>query len=478
MNKNSLSGGLLEIYNRKFGELDLFKIKPWEVEIGQQMVLRPLEEIRAVETGLFDARLAKFEYDAIKDKVFTVTENMLGLIELHRKTVVTVNDINICLFMLQYADASCEKPMESDKVYSIKQIKKHQSVMEEMKSKVDRKRLQKLLSVSASAYGEKNFVSSDKLEEYLDLWAYAKYEYYLLFGNQLSIEASVEQPMTKKEMISLLVDLKVKYPKYGPWIDMFDASDYVSNSIGYVSSSVFKYASYCSTGMKLSGFFSKLLNDKDFDLDLSKVLQNKFVKGFVTISIDPYDYLTSSINQHDWRSCHRITDGEWGTGSLSYLLDHATLVAYKHSGKQYDYDLFGFKFSGNSKSFRQCIYFDKSSCNMLFGRTYPSASRADDIVCETVRELLFRQIENYFDLCEPQKWLERNNYMEGSYEDICELHYSDIENGYDFRWARLLNSKPDIAEFEVGFDVPCLLCGDDVTSSGPNGLCSCCDIED
>lgn len=475
MRKEDVSSSLLEIYNREIGGLDLFKIKPWEIEVGQRITLRPLDELKQVETGLFGPCISKFVYDNIKNEVFTVTEKMATLVNVHRKIILNHHGVDLSLFMFEYTDKEPRKPKpESDVVYSITQQKKYNEIMEEMKSKVDKKRLQRMLSISASSHDHKNFVAADVVEQYLDLWAYQKYEYYILFGNKLSIEIPIEQPMTKKQMREILIDLKMKYPKYAPWINMFETEDYVLNSVGYVSSNVSSYVDYCKTGMKLSGFFSKLFKDEQFDLDLSKVLQNKLVKGFITISIDPYDYLTSSINKHDWRSCHRITDGEWGTGSLSYLLDDATLIAYKHSGKEYDYDFFGFKFSGNSKTFRQCIYFDKASCNMIFGRTYPSNSN-DDIVCQTVKTLLFNQVEQHFNLEKDQEWLVMRDDMEGEYEDVCELHYSDVENDYPYTFARLLNSKRQVADFKVGYNVPCLICGDDVHSSGPNGLCCDCD---
>ena len=93
------------------------------------------------------------------------------------------------------------------------------------------------------------------------------------------------------------------------------------------------------SGMKTSKFLSQLLDDQKFDIELSKIMQNRKNTGKIAISINPIDYLMSSVNKYNWSTCHRIFSGsELKYGTFAYMIDDSTIISYIHNGKKQLYD--------------------------------------------------------------------------------------------------------------------------------------------
>lgn len=59
----------------------------------------------------------------------------------------------------------------------------------------------------------------------------------------------------------------------------------------------------------------------------SDLVSNLARKMYYVISVNPLDYLAMS-NGVSWHSCHRITDGGWKGGTLSYMLDETSIITY------------------------------------------------------------------------------------------------------------------------------------------------------
>lgn len=270
-------------------------------------------------------------------------------------------------------------------------------------------------------------------------------------------------------------DLCKRFPKYAIYIMGLKTSYFITNKIDTNQlPDYFKYGKkfFSGQGMKLSKFFSKFLQDNEFDIELSKILQNKEVTTTIYLSIDPYDYLTSSLNKHKWKSCHRITTGDWGTGSVSYMLDDATIVSYRAKrDTDYSYNYWGFKFKGNSKLYRQIIYFSKDNSSMLFSKQYPSENKH---FSEAIRHFLESTVANYLSV--DNEWTLYQNAYEGKYIDVSSLHYSDIKNDAEFVFSKLTNGNNTASLWEVGAkNTPCLKgCGGTVKESGESMLCCKC----
>lgn len=478
------------LYNKKSNKgIEVYEIKPWEVSVGDVLKLRGKEVLKELEEeSLIPAHWMEELHTYFEENLNTlvVTEDIYDNI-VYNRSVIHSHLFNeeedlywyFSLPMLMFAEPKVvketeEEKKEEDPIYSVKAPLKDPKIIQEMIKKVDKKRLKNLLSISAS-YGEnlRHIVSNEVVDEYLYLWANAKYEFYLLFNKELSISKDVDLEVTEEEMRALKRDLANDFPKYGTYVENMPTQYFISNEVNRLYDSCFSYAQqfFTGKGMKLSKFYSQFLQDTKFDIELSKVLQNKKVLGSVFLSIDPYDYLTSSINQHGWKSCHRITEGEYATGSLSYMLDETTIVSFRaKKDKEFSYNFWGIKFKGNSKLHRQLVYFDKKTCSIIFGRQYPNDNEQ---LSKEVRGLLEERVSEYLGV--NNTWKVFKNKHDGSFTDISRLHYSDVKNDFDFKFVRLSDSRKDVAEWEVGCDVPCLCgCGEKVERPGERALCKSC----
>lgn len=479
------------LYNKEINGIQVYEVKPWEVMVGDVLklrdkeVLQKLEEEQAIPAHWFEELHTYFEEEV---HTITITEEIYNEILYNRGVIYShLFDVEADMYwhfslpMLTFVTPKEVEVVEEEEkveppIYSIEVEEKDPRIIEEMIKKVDKRRLKNLLNISASL-GEsmRCIVSNEMVDKYLNLWANAKYEFYLLFNRELTMTKEIDLEITKEEMRILKKDLCRAFPRYALYVDNTPTEYFISNEISstYLPSEYSTYANtfFSGKGMKLSKFFSQFLQDNSFDIELSKVMQNKQVKGSIFLSIDPYDYLTSSINQHDWKSCHRITDGEWGTGSVSYLLDKTTIVSYRAKAEdEFEYNFWGFKFKGNSKLYRQLIYFDKSSCSIIFGRRYPNKNEQ---LSKEIRYLLEDRVAEYLGV--DSSWKVYNNRYDGEFTDVCDLHYSDVKNDFEFKFARLSDSRAEVANWEVGSLVPCLCgCGEYVEERGERALCFSC----
>lgn len=312
--------------------------------------------------------------------------------------------VNVKVEYLQY---SIEKTKdEKEELRTVSLIREFtDDDVKEMISKVDIERLRKQFQAAGSVGKKPITVTDEMLFFYLEKWAVNKMPYYLMFGRNLTIQKHIEYDMEENEMSCLVNELVRKYPKYALNITRIPPKFFVSNTMPEIPEFSTYFPEY-KKGMKVSKFFS-LFKDKEFDEDISITMQERTVKGFLTISIDPYDYMTHAISMHGWGSCHSIFSCH-PTASFMFMIDPANLVAYKHNGKDYTYQngiysdagsmkRFDFKkntFVGNSKSFRQMICVDPNSCSMIFGREYPKRTTSDDLR-KQVREMLESTIADY-----------------------------------------------------------------------------------
>lgn len=393
-----------------------------------------------------------------------------------------------------------EKPCEGSKrVVSIRVKDKDKDILAEMISKVDVDRIKKIMAISM---GRGRKPSQDMVDWFMVEWAKHKYEYYLAFGRNLAISAPISFKIDDNEMSGSVMELYRKFPKYAATIDLVAQNGmhyFIDNKCPRVGLFDRYFTDFYKPGMNLSKFFSRLCQDPAFDLEFSKVLENREVKGSVVVSIDPYDYLTSAMTMHDWSSCHRF-DGDMPGGVYSYAVDDATIVAYRDNGKVYHYDKGYCKglaydygknaFEGNSKSWRQMIYFDKDTCSMIFGREYPQKKIIDGVI-DKVREIIEEAVANYAGI--PNSW---DNYGDlkdiaskkyfgdhAIYRDATLHHYSDIGE-----WTSLKRNYPEIrktlispantdmskAQIVVGGEMRCLMCGKKISDGSHYVLCGNC----
>lgn len=142
-------------------------------------------------------------------------------------------------------------------------------------------------------------------------------------------------------------------------------------------------------GMKLSKavgkYFTGLYDASEIDVvqtEISMLIQQNCIRGKLCLSVHPLDFLSSSENNHNWRSCHAL-DGDYRAGNMSYMLDNCTVMAYLKSDKP-DGPLprFPSDVPWNDKKWRCLFHFDFNRGIVWAGRQYPFSTKValDNVV--------------------------------------------------------------------------------------------------
>ena len=448
------------------------------IKIGDILVFRPVAEINAeyasgnIRCGWNQEGLMDY---LVNDKVeITVDESMMNFVSSQSNYVKLLPSSSwswqISLDMLMFKEVLVVEVDPEAKIENLSFFVEHKDkeILKTMISMVDFKRFHQLLRI-----GTINNCTKEKADELLKTWAENKYEFFLLFGKKLSIETEIESVATPDEMrVKIEETLYSKFPKYIPTFILFSADEYVENQIyGGNDTMRLKMPKHYIRGSKLSGFFADLYNDKELNDSLARVLGNRKINAKVSISIDPYDYLTMSTSNYGWKSCHRIGQGEYGTGTLALMLDNATLVSYKHSGKNSNFEINNYAFEGNNKSWRSLMYVDKNTSSCIFSRHYPSFI---DPVSLVVRELYEQTVSDYLhveNIWKLKKLTDKTGYNRGS--NLC---YHDVLDYGNQQYMRIQhkNVDPSLSDsFTVGQNYSCLKCGENPVSRGTLFLCGC-----
>ena len=227
-------------------------------------------------------------------------------------------------------------------------------------------------------------IENPKVDELIDNWYQAKKDIIALFGGQLIY--------TFPEKVVFHLDEREKRIRLSEFIDSIavhwdndELADFIATFqdnffenltlADYVVPSSGKVITKGSKIIKAFKFFEK---DKivldDLQTQASMLIQDDKVEGYLSFSVHPLDYLSSSENNYNWRSCHSL-DGEYRAGNLSYMLDSSTIMVYLSSKEKTILPNFPDSVPWNSKKWR-VLFFLSNDWNMLFaGRQYPFASK-------------------------------------------------------------------------------------------------------
>lgn len=359
------------------------------------------------------------------------------------------------------------------------------ALVQEMISKVDVKKMKKILS-ACFQMGASDMKGFDTV---LREWAEAKVGLYKLFGKKFYLSEEVEYEADTSIMREKLDPLFKKFPVAYYFIDnSISYKDLATNELHGWPSMLDKYTPG-SRGMKTSTYLSQVMNNKEFDLELSKVLEQTKVKGCIKISIDPIDYLLMSINKSGWQSCHSLYEGEgrqfgcYSAGVFSYMCDKVTAISYRHNKEEADFTINKQKFKAFSKNWRQCIYIDSDTGNFVTSRQYPGEN---EVVAKSVRELLEKQIskvkrfENKWVVCKESDTIKkhmRNHYLDidDEYDDEDgELAYNDIWHGFSGKIVFRKDKGLDDTDIRVGSNPTCIVCGQEHLYNHNIPMCESC----
>lgn len=261
-------------------------------------------------------------------------------------------------------------------------------------------------------------------------------------------------------------------------------------------------------GMKLVKAFKFFFNDPVItdmaQSEASRIIQENKVEGILCFSVHPLDFLSSSENTHNWRSCHAL-DGEFRAGNLSYMCDNATVICYLKSKNEDKVRLPAFPptIPWNSKKWRMLMYVNTTRNALFAGRQYP-------FFCENALATLkpyfveALQLEGH-----PTRWshwhddtIERFEYSSGydneytrtnnraivmdNYihvidkfvKDLSNLHFNDVlkSSCYDpfYCWYRTEWGDKMVKMFKIGSKPKCPVCGGEEISHSDCMCCSPC----
>ena len=247
-------------------------------------------------------------------------------------------------------------------------------------------------------------------------------------------------------------------------------------------------------------------NDKlleDIQNHASELIQENKIEGYLCFSIHPLDFLSSSENTLNWRSCHSL-DGEYRAGNLSYMQDKSTIMAYICTGKDDKLPRFPADVHWNNKKWR-CLLFFNETHNLIFaGRQYPfSAQSVLDRVNEELRKMLdsgkwtawrntYIEKYDYTDVDGPgtmyfedAEYIPMRNHIFKKSELIKDAasskHFNDLLHSCCYThpyymYNRLLYSGP-INKMTIGSAVKCLRCGEKIIDGSDSMMCHECECK-
>ncbi len=265
-------------------------------------------------------------------------------------------------------------------------------------------------------------------------------------------------------------------------------------------------------GMKLVKAFKYFEEDKSLLTDMqnhaSRIIQEDKIEGTLCLSVHPLDFLSTSENDSNWRSCHSL-DGEYRAGNLSYMADKSTIICYLKSSTPCQLPNFPVGELWNNKKWRVLLFFADRWDMIFAGRQYPFATQSG------LNFVLHKLIE-YKALGKESSWTKWSDFKISSYilnnepfglsykyippycgalvkmEDMIiesdfPLHFNDLLNSscYDAEYSFIDGCggrpfcEPDyFPTFHIGGDIPCFECGERLIEGGQDSMrCSTCELE-
>lgn len=259
-------------------------------------------------------------------------------------------------------------------------------------------------------------------------------------------------------------------------------------------------------GMKMLKAFKFFESDDDvlkrYQTKASMLIQDNKIEGYFCLSVHPLDYLSSSENDENWRSCHAL-DGEYRSGNLSYMMDKSTIVCYLKADNEKVLPRFPTNVLWNSKKWRMLMFIADDHNALFAGRQYPFENFS---IMELARKVLFEKLHYtanrwspwFNDVVKgPISYTSNPNYsspiMYDLYHRFVPINHgikdmrdlvTDGQNTHHFN--DLLNSSCYVPyycwrentqckiHFTIGAEAPCIICGQHPVAYDDRMFCKDC----
>lgn len=256
-------------------------------------------------------------------------------------------------------------------------------------------------------------------------------------------------------------------------------------------------------GSKIIKAFKHFINDKELLTELqnraSMIIQEDKITGTLCLSVHPLDFLSSSENTYNWRSCHAL-DGDFRTGNLSYMCDPSTIICYLKGADDVALPNFPKSVLWNSKKWRMLVHTDNRYNIFFAGRQYPFFSETAlhqiriilmDLFSNTIlpytgwgNEYLYsyqtgRYVGNITDYPLDDKYAIIHGHLYPMHKLIKDArhsrHYSDLLNSTCYIPYYMFTRECYDTELElnIGANVKCVCCNKNYNTS-ESFLCNSC----
>lgn len=235
-------------------------------------------------------------------------------------------------------------------------------------------------------------IYNPNVDELFSRWEKAKSKFIERFGGLIfEWPEQIEFNLDENERIKYVIEFA---DCINSTFNNHELAEFIDNNSNSFFDNVVSYSNQkeIPKGMKLIKAF-KYFETNEFTLHhiqdmASHLIQQNKIKGTLCFSVHPLDFLSSSCNTYNWRSCHSL-DGEFRSGNLSYMVDTTTFMVYLKGENEQILPFFPPSVPWNSKKWRMLIHADEKDEIMFAGRQYPFSSKSGiDIVLNIYNNLM------------------------------------------------------------------------------------------
>ena len=357
-------------------------------------------------------------------------------------------------------------------------------------------------------------IPNPKTEELFDRWLEAKRDFIEAMDGRLiytiphkvSFELSYKEKMNRVNEFIESVSMTWRNNELACFIDE-NKDGFFSNVV--VESFTAPGGGKIPKGMKLVKAFKYFEDDRitleEIQNRASMIIQEDKVEGHLCFSVHPLDFLSTSENTYNWRSCHAL-DGEYRCGNLSYMMDKSTVVVYLRSDKEENYlPNFPPEVKWNSKKWRMLLFMSDSWNAMFAGRQYPffSETALDAVLYHASEAFRFSgewsnwhndEFRNFKfagdDEGRDEMWfrnvyipMKDKLYLKNELIEDCEnpMHFNDLLRSSCYIpyycWQKRSWGYNNEIHFTIGGEIPCLRCGKYPVAQTDDMLCQDCELE-
>ena len=344
------------------------------------------------------------------------------------------------------------------------------------------------------AYSQDIVLEEIKTNSLFEDWYEAKKELIEEWGGisvelpNVSIPISLQNKIQKKRDIERLCYL-VLGTDAQVFIENQDTEEFFNNRVS--ENYITEEGKKINKGAKISKSIKHFSTNKDIidrvQTAISREIQDCKLTGTLVMSVNPLDFISSSENAHNWRSCHAL-DGEYRAGNLSYMLDKHTFICYlKSATEENQLPHFPKDVPWNSKKWRVLMFTRDDRKVFMAGKQYPFENNA-------LLDALFDKVIAPVYSNEWSDWTGEYNGRKMMKDALGSLHFNDCLISSTYK--PVIKYSKDLGEGEelehnlylsrnmmlIGEGLECICCGQMVSMSesmlcdecGDFLYCDCC----